>query len=185
MPDQQGNCVVIKRNRLLLLAGAVAFYLAWDGISDIIRWVRKGYCFSASGGLSTAVSAVCVILFSILGAYALAAGTQRLVLDDRGVRSGRFCFKQQISWEQIQDWGISFRQKSFWEGKIVHLYFSPEPLPLSGQSGKQFSKQTVRIFLLHSAWEEWEPAVRSYCRERLELEPFEGIAAADLSDEWL
>ena len=178
MPSHQQSSVVIKRNRPLLLVGAAAMYLTQTGISDIIRWVRKGYYLSFQGAFSTVLCACYIAIFLFLGGCALIAGSRRLVLDPRGIQCDRVLFKRRLGWDQVCDWGISCDRQR--EITLLHLYFSPEPLPVRKKGGKKCSKQTIRIFLLERDWEQLRPTVLSYCEAHLSSQPFDGMKETDM-----
>lgn len=165
MPERQQGNVVIKRNRLLLLAGVIGIYLGNTGAEKLIDWFKRDFYASPMGALATAILFVWTGLMLAIGAFTLAAGSKRVLLSPEGVQCRRLFLCHRLSWDQIQQWGIISDHRLPWEGKVRHLYFT------TGNAAEKPSKRTIRIFVMHRYLEQFQDIAVSYCREQSGMPP--------------
>lgn len=177
MPNQQGKCVVIKRNRPLLLMGMVAICIACRGAMELARLIRTGEYFFFVTAVEPVFLALWILTVFLLGVCALVVGSQRMVLSHNGVCVDRFLFRRRIAWDQISDWGLSHDRR--FEIILSHLYFSGQPLPVSQTGTKKFSIRTIRIFIPERDRQQIWSAVSPYCQEHLQITPFDGTQLQD------
>ena len=111
-------------------------------------------------------------LFMIAGGVYAFSEYRQIIISVEGILS-KSCFKTELlSWDEIQDWGLSYYGIVRYQGPTYYLCFSKNPCLTKNKYSKKLKGKIIKRDIRQIQYAQMVNIVIPFCAERARVKPF-------------